>query len=81
MKTGEVKVMREEVCRVVNEHAKANGADWYVYAGKFADVEEWHIPTVHIPVNAPSELRAVMEDENRAIVEAPQVRHFLNVSP
>jgi hypothetical protein len=53
MKTGEVKNMREEICRVMNEHARANGDDWYVYAGKFAEVEEWHIPTAHIPVNAP----------------------------
>lgn len=70
MKTGEVKNMREEVCRVMNEHAKANGADWYVYAGKFAEVVEGHIPTSHIPVNAPRELRETMEAENLAIVEA-----------
>jgi hypothetical protein len=70
MKTGEVKNMREEVCRVINEHAKANGADWYVYAGKFAEVVEGHIPTSHIPVNAPRELRETMEAENLAIVEA-----------
>lgn len=73
MKTGEVKKMREEVCRVVNEHAKANGADWYAYAGKFAEVDESHIPTVHIPVNAPPELRKTMAQENRAIVEARPV--------
>ena len=70
MKTGEVKNMREEVCRVMNEHAKANGADWYVYAGKFAEVVEGRIPTSHIPVNAPRELRETMEAENLAIVEA-----------
>ena len=70
MKTGEVKNMREEVCRIMNEHAKANGADWYVYAGKFAEVVEGHIPTAHIPVNAPRELREAMEAENLAIVEA-----------
>jgi MobA/MobL family len=70
MKTGEVKKMREEVCRVVNDHAKANGADWYVYAGKFAEVDKSHIPTMRIPVNAPPELRETMAQENRAIVEA-----------
>ena len=81
MKTGEVKVMREEVCGVVNEHAKANGADWYVYAGKFAEVEEWHIPTAHIPVNAPPELREAMAQENRAIVEArPLLKRIMDES-
>ena len=83
MKTGEVKVMREEVCRVVNEHAKANGANWYVYAGKFAEVEgcEWHIPTVHIPINAPRELRETMEAENRTIVELrPELKRIMEDS-
>ena len=36
-KTGEVKKMRERVCAIVNEHARANGSNWNVYAGKFAD--------------------------------------------
>ena len=81
MKTGEVKLLREEVCRVVNEHAKTNGADWYVYAGKFSEVEEWHIPTVHIPVNAPPELREAMAEENRAIVEArPLLKRIMEES-
>ena len=75
MKTGEVKALREEVCRVVNDHAKANNADWYVYAGKFADVEKNHIPTKHIPINAPQELRAAMEAENAAVVEARSQLH------
>ena len=75
MKTGEVKNMREELCRVMNEHAQANGGDWYVYAGKFADVEEWHIPTAHIPINAPRELRTAMEAENAAVVGARTQLH------
>ena len=81
MKTGEVKNMREEVCRIMNEHAKANGADWYVYAGKFAEVVEGHIPTAHIPVNAPRELREAMEAENLAIVEArPLLKRIMEES-
>lgn len=81
MKTGEVKNMREEVCRVMNEHAKANHADWYVYAGKFAEVVDGHIPTAHIPVNAPSELREAMEAENLAIVEArPLLKRIMEES-
>lgn len=75
MKTGEVKALREEVCRVVNDHAKANKADWYVYAGKFADVDETHIPTKHIPIHAPQELRTAMEAENAAVVEAHTQLH------
>lgn len=78
MKTGEVKNMREEICRVMNEHAQANGADWYVYAGKFAEVEEWHIPTAHIPINAPQELRTAMEAENAAVVEARTQLHRIS---
>lgn len=69
MKTGEVKALREAICGVMNDHAKANGADWYVYAGKFSEVEQTHIPTKHIPINAPRELRAAMEAENIATVE------------
>lgn len=81
MKTGEVKKMREAVCRVVNEHAEANGADWYVYAGKFAEVVDGHIPTAHIPVNAPRELRDAMEAENRAIEEArPLLKRIMEES-
>ncbi|WP_310636250.1 MobA/MobL family protein [Delftia acidovorans] len=81
MKTGEVKNMREEACRIMNEHAKSNGADWYVYAGKFAEVVEGHIPTAHIPVNAPRELREAMEAENLAIVEArPLLKRIMEES-
>ena len=70
MKTGEVSKLREEVCRVVNEHAKVNGSDWYVYAGKFSDVDASHIPTKHIPINSTQEFRELMEVENKEIVEA-----------
>ena len=70
MKTGEVSKLREEICRVVNEHAKANGSDWYVYAGKFSDVDASHIPTKHIPINSTQEFRELMEVENKEIVEA-----------
>ena len=45
LKTGEVKNMREAVCGIVNTHARANGNDWYVYAGKFSDIIQDHIPT------------------------------------
>ena len=34
-KTGEVKKLREAVCELVNIQARAQGEDWYVYAGKF----------------------------------------------
>lgn len=50
LKTGEVKNMREAVCAIVNEHAIANGSDWYVYAGKFSDIIQDHIPTTHISI-------------------------------
>ena len=73
-KTGEVKKMREAVCAIVNEHAIANGSDWYVYAGKFADILEDHIPTTHISIvhgkNQQTLIDANKEDvkEARAVV-------------
>ncbi len=51
-----------------------------MYAGKFADVDETHIPIKHIPIkhipiNAPQELRTAMEAENAAVVEARTQLH------
>jgi hypothetical protein len=66
-KTGEVKKMRERVCAIVNEHALANGSDWYVYAGKFADFLEDHIPTKHISISSGKNQRQYIE-ANRAEV-------------
>ena len=60
-KTGEVKKMREAVCEIVNTHARANGNDWYVYAGKFADVLEDHIPTKHISISNGKNQRKYIE--------------------
>lgn len=47
-KTGEVENLREAVCKIMNEHAQMNGSDWYVYAGKFSDINVDHTPTKHI---------------------------------
>ena len=33
LKNGEVSNLREAVCDIMNQHAKANGSDWFAYAG------------------------------------------------
>ena len=70
LKNGEVSNLREAVCDIMNQHAKANGSDWFAYAGKFVDIDPDHIPTVHIPRNCPPERRAELEAENVAILAA-----------
>jgi hypothetical protein len=69
-KTGEVKKMRERVCAIVNEHALANGSDWYVYAGKFADVLKDHIPTKHISISSGKNQRQYIEANREEVGEA-----------
>lgn len=69
LKNGEVSNLREAVCNIMNEHAKANGSDWFAYAGKFVDIDPDHIPTKHIAHNCPAERRAELEAENVAIIE------------
>ena len=71
-KTGEVKKMREAVCEIVNTHARANGSDWNVYAGKFADLLEDHIPTKHISISSGKNQRKYIE-ANRGNVKEAQV--------
>ena len=58
MKTGEVKNLREAICKIVNAHAEKLGSDFYVYAGKFLDIDPTHIPTKHIPIQSGKEYRA-----------------------
>jgi hypothetical protein len=70
LKNGEISNLREAVCDIVNLHAKANGSDWFAYAGKFKDIDPDHIPTVHIPRNCPKEMRDELEAKNIAILEA-----------
>jgi MobA/MobL family len=70
LKNGEVSNLREAVCDIMNQHAKANGSDWFAYAGKFVDIDPDHIPTKHIAHNCPAERRAELEAENAAIIEA-----------
>lgn len=70
-KTGEVKKLREEICRIVNEHAKHYGNDWYVYAGKFCEIEgmEEHIATKHVPRLAAPEVIESVKAYNADIIE------------
>lgn len=70
-KTGEVKKLREEVCRIVNEHAEQYGNDWYVYAGKFCEIEgmEEHISTKHVPRLAAPEVIESIKTYNADVIE------------
>ena len=72
-KTGEVKKMRERVCAIVNEHALANGSDWYVYAGKFADVLEDHIRTAHISIAHGKHQKQLIDANREDVKEARAV--------
>ena len=67
-KTGEVKKLREAVCELVNIQARAQGEDWYVYAGKFSDVITDHIPTTHISI-AHGKNQQTLIDANREDVK------------
>ena len=72
-KTGEVKKMREAVCEIVNKHALANGNDWYVYAGKFSDVLEDHIPTTHISISHGKNQKQYIDANRENVKEAQAV--------
>ena len=73
----EVSKLRKALCEITNRHAEAHGMDWYVYAGKFSEIEgmEDHVSTKHIPINATKDKRAEMEAANemtQAIYKAKQ---------
>lgn len=67
MKTGEVKKLREAICKIVNDHAEKLGSDFYVHAGKFSEKIEGHIPTKHIPINAGKDYRAAITAQNTQV--------------
>lgn len=67
MKTGEVKNLREAICKIVNAHAEKLGSDFYVYAGKFLDIDPTHIPTKHIPIQSGKEYRAAITAQNTQV--------------
>ena len=67
MKTGEVSKLREAVCKIVNTHAEKIGSDFYVYAGKFVDIDKNHIPTKHIPITAGKDYRNAIEAQNKQV--------------
>jgi hypothetical protein len=67
MKTGEVSKLREAICKIVNSHAEKLDSDFYVYAGKFSDIDKNHIPTKHIPITAGKEYRAAITAQNTQV--------------
>ena len=67
MKTGEVSKLREAICKIVNTHAEKLDSDFYVYAGKFSDIDKNHIPTKHIPITAGKEYRAAITAQNTQV--------------
>ena len=67
MKTGEVSKLREAICKIVNAHAEKLDSNFYVYAGKFSDIDKNHIPTKHIPITAGKEYRAAITAQNTQV--------------
>ena len=67
MKTGEVSKLREAICKIVNAHAEKLDSDFYVYAGKFSDIDKNHIPTKHILINSGSGYRAAITAQNAQV--------------
>ena len=67
MKTGEVSKLREAVCKIVNAHAEKLDSDFYVYAGKFVDIDPTHLPTKHIPIQSGKEYRAAITAQNTQV--------------
>jgi hypothetical protein len=72
LKTGEVARLREKICEIKNKHAKKNGNNWFVYAGKYSDIDADHIPNVHIPHNASAERKVELKSQNSEILDIRQ---------
>lgn len=64
LKNGEIKNLREAICKIVNDHAEKLNSDFYVHAGKFSDIDKNHIPTQHIPINAGKDYRNFVTARN-----------------
>lgn len=64
LKNGEIKNLREAICNIVNDHAEKLDSDFYVYAGKFSEINKNHIPTKHIPINAGKGYRNFVTAQN-----------------
>lgn len=64
LKNGEIKNLREAICKIVNEHAERLNSDFYVYAGKFSDIDLSHIPQKHIPIQAGKGYREFVTTQN-----------------
>jgi hypothetical protein len=71
-KTNEVSKLRETICEIVNAHAVTNKSDWYVYAGKFSDIIEDHIPTHHISINHGRKQKEFIELNRIEVADARQ---------
>ena len=71
MKNGEIKRLREKICEMMNRHAEEYGNDWYVYAGKFSEIEgmEDHVATKHVPRFAPAEVIEAIQEHNATVIE------------
>jgi len=79
LKNGEIKRLREAVCDIVNTHAKKAKKEWTVYAGKFRDLDADHVPTMHIPINAPARVKEQMEADNERAIELRKVNAAVRV--
>jgi len=67
-KTNEISRLREAVADIVNIHARENGNDWFVTAGKYSEHIQDHVATHHISVNHGKNQKKYI-DINRAEVK------------
>ena len=82
---GELSNLREEICKQLNAHADRYGDDWYVYAGKFNEIEgmEDHISLKHVPfvskdkLNEKSNYDVVTkaQEHNARVIEYRKLKH------
>ena len=65
-----------KICEIMNRHAEEYGNDWYVYAGKFSEIEgmEDHVATKHIPRFAPAEVIDAIQEHNDTVIEYRRVK-------
>lgn len=82
---GELSNLREEICKQLNAHADKYGDNWYVYAGKFNEIEgmEDHVSLKHVPfvskdkLNEKSNYDVVTkaQEHNDRVIEYRKLKH------
>ena len=82
---GELSNLREEICKQLNAHADKYGDNWYVYAGKFNEIEgmEDHVSLKHVPFVSKDNLHeksnydvvTKAQEHNARVIEYRKLKH------